>query len=326
MARRGTILLLAIGAACLLTAAVGAYAGSAVLDEQGFADRAARVLRSDEVRHEVAARLVDHTIAEHPELTGGGPMLEDAVAGVTVDRVFASSFRAAAARMHRQLFSSADSPGELRVAGSGAAMRAELSARLPRLDQRLPRLDDPPLLAVEGTGAEGTLRTLAPPARELPLGAMGPLALVGLALIVVAVARERDRRRGLWAAALAVAAAAGLLAAVLASAHDVLLEQFDTSDGDAVVSAVWEAFLAELRWWSLAAAGAALVVAAGMRQPRPRRLGPPATSLGRAARAAALLAVAALAITLPLLVLHLGLGVAAAALVYVAVGDLARAA
>jgi hypothetical protein len=323
MARRSTTFLLAIGAACLLTAAVGAYAGHAILDQQGFADRAARALRSDEVRSEVSARLADRTIAEHGELAPDRATLEDAAASAVIeDRTFTSAFRTAAARMHQRLFSSADAPAELTVPRSGAAMRAELSERLPPLARGVPRIDDQPLLAVSASGPEGALRRLAPPARRLGSGAMAALALVGLALIAVAVAVERDRRRGLWGAGIAVAAAAGLVATGVTAANDVLLEQFDTTYGDAVVSAVWDAFLADLRWWSLGVAGGALVVAAAMRQPRPSGLPAPTTPLGRAARAAGLLALAGLALELPLLVLHVALAAAAAALVYVAAGDL----
>ena len=44
MARRGTIAMLVLGAACLLAASVGAYARDPILDEQAFADRAVSVL------------------------------------------------------------------------------------------------------------------------------------------------------------------------------------------------------------------------------------------------------------------------------------------
>ena len=326
MPSRGTLALLVAGAACLLAAAVGAYAGHAILDERAFADRATHALGSDEVRDEVAARLADGTIAEHPELAGSPAAVEDAIrAGVTEEAAFAGAYRVGAARLHRGLFGSGDAPAELAVPESGAALRAALAERVPQLERRLGPVGDPPLLVVRGAGAEGALRTLAPRARELPGAAMAALALAGLVLLVAAVARQRDRRRGVWAAALAVAASGGLIAASLTAAHDVLMEQFDTGHGDAVATAVWDAFLAELRWWSLAAAGGALVVAAAMRQPRPARPRVPATPLGHVASAAVLLAAAALALALPLLVLHLALVAGAAALVYAAAEHLVRA-
>ena len=55
--RRGTVLVLAVAAACLLVAGIGGYGAFAVLDRDAFADRAARTLDSDEVRDEVGVRV-----------------------------------------------------------------------------------------------------------------------------------------------------------------------------------------------------------------------------------------------------------------------------
>ena len=51
--RRGSVLILAIAAACLLVAGIGGYGAYAVLDRDAFADRALHTLDSDEVREEV---------------------------------------------------------------------------------------------------------------------------------------------------------------------------------------------------------------------------------------------------------------------------------
>jgi hypothetical protein len=106
-----------------------------------------------------------------------------------------------------------------------------------------------------------------------------------------------------------------------------VLDNFDTGFGDVVVSAVWNAYLADLRIWALAVGAGVLVVAAAAGGPRPAPatlLAVPVSRGGRALRAAGLLAVAALAVQFPELVLHTGLTALAAGLVYVAAGDLLR--
>ena len=326
--RRGIAVILVVAAACLLLAGIGAHARLAVIDEGAFADRAAGTLQSDEVRDEIAARIGARVVAERPELAPGEAVLEDAVAGgVTRDPAFRTAFRTAAARMHHALFSDAGSEASLRIAGSGAALRAELKDRVPQVAGELPRIGDPPLLTVGSTGRERDLRELAPRVRDL----VGPLALAfglaGLALLALAIGRAGDRRRAVWGSGLAVAAAGGLVAAGVTAAHDVVLQEFDTGYGDAVVTVVWNAFVGDLRIWALAACAAGLVIAAAAGAPRLTRaavLATPRTRGARLLRATGLLAVAALAVQIPQLVLHIGLVAFAAAVFYVAAGDLLR--
>jgi hypothetical protein len=326
MARRGTAAILALAAVCLLAAGIGAYAQHAVLDESGFADRAATTLRSDEVREEVAARLAGRVAGERPELSVGRPLMESVAAdAVTGDPEFQAAFRGGAVRLHRALFGDPDAEAALVVKGSSAALRTELARRL---DVPVPRVRDVPLLTLASGGREGALRRLAPPARDVAGPLTLALGLAGALLLALAVLRERGRRRAVWGAGLAVAAAGGLIAAGVTAAQDLALDSFDTGFGDAVVSDIWNAYVGDLRLWALAAGAAGLVVAAAAGGPRPSPaalLAAPASRGGRAARAAGLLAVAALAVAIPELVLHAALVALAAGLVYVAAGDLLRA-
>jgi hypothetical protein len=326
--RRGITGILAVAAACLLVAGIAVHARLAVVDEAAFAGRAAGTLHSDEVRHEIGARTGGRVVAERPELAVGEAVIEDAVVfGVALDPAFQAGFRTAAARMHHALFWDPDAEASLRITGSGAALRADLRHRVPDVAAELPRIGDPTLLSVGSSGPERALRELGPWVRRLA----GPLAIVfgalGIGLLALAIARAGDRRRAVWGSGLAVAAAGGLIAAAVTAARDLVLEQFDTSFGDAVVSVVWNAFLGDLRIWALAACAAGLVVAAAAGGPRlaPRAmLAAPPTRGRRLVRAVGLLAVAGLAVQVPQLVLHIGLVAFAAAAFYVAAGDLLR--
>jgi hypothetical protein len=324
--RRAPAAILAVAAVFLLVAGVGAYARHAVLDEGEFADRAAVALRSDEVRQEIGARLGERLVTKRPELAAGEGLLQDAGEEVAGGAAFAVAFRDGAARMHRALMSDADAEASLRVDGSGAALRAELRERVQRVPLPVPRLDDVPLLTVGQGARERALRRLAPPAHDLARPLTIGFGVAGALLLALAVAL--GRRRAVWCAGLAVAAAGGLVAAGVTGAQDVVLDQFDTGYGDAVVSSVWDAYLADLRVWALAACAAGLVVAAAAGGPRPSvsaMLAAPASRGGRALRAAGLLAIAGLAMQIPALMLHTGLVALAAGLFYVAAGDLLRA-
>lgn len=325
---RGTVALSIAAALCLLAGGVGTYARHAVLDERAFADRAARTLESDEVRSEAAVRIAARVVADRPQLWGSEPLLRSALEDAVVGRAeFHGAFRAGAGRLHHALFEDRDAEASLTVAGTGAALRAELVRRSPALARRLPALGDPPLLTVGYGAGERSLRDAAPAARALTAAAPGALALAVL-LLAVAALRGPDRRRGVWVAGLTVAAAGGLTVAGVTAAGDLALQQFDTSFGDAVVGAVWRAYLGELRTWGLLAGAAGLVIAATAGGPRldvRALLAAPASRSARAARALGLLALAATAIALPELVLHVGLVALAAALAYAAAVELLAA-
>jgi hypothetical protein len=326
MAQRGIALILAAAAACLLVAAIAAYGQYAILDEGAFADRAVSTLRSDEVRQEAAHRIAMRIVQQRPQLMPREAAIEeDASTQITDNPQYAQGFRSAAARLHHVLFTDPDASAALQVRGSGFSLRMRLQT-VPGL-RDVPTIDDPSLLAVETGGREGALRRLAPVARVAAVPVAIVFGLAGLALLAVGVSRAPNRRRGVWSAGITVAAAAGLVAAGVTGAADVVLHQFDTGFGDAVVRQVWTAYLGDLRAWALGVCAAALVIAAAAGGPRlslRSALKTPQSGTGRLLRAAGFLAVALLAVVLPELVLHLGLVTAAAALVYVAAGELLR--
>jgi hypothetical protein len=262
--RRGTAAVLAVAAVCLLAAGVGGCAQHAVLDEDAFADRAVSGLQSDEVREEVGARIAGRLAGARPELSACEPLIEDAVSeGVTSEPAFHAAFRDGAARLHRALFADPDAEASMVVEGSGAMLTVELRRRLPDQRADVPALDDVPLFTIGGDGRERALRRIAPAARDAALPLSLALAIAGLGLLALAVLRERDHRRGVRGAGLALAAAGGLTAARVTAAQDFVLDNFDTSFGDAVVGSVWDAYFAELRLWTLAvgAAGAGALFA-----------------------------------------------------------------
>jgi hypothetical protein len=86
--------------------------------------------------------------------------------------------------------------------------------------------------------------------------------------LLVAVA-ARDRRRGLWSIGVTLAGSGGALLAAWIGARTLTLGSFDTSWGDAVVKTIWNAYLGDLRVWSVGLAGVGIIVAAGAARPEP---------------------------------------------------------
>jgi hypothetical protein len=237
LVRRGNGAILAVTATVLLLAAgLGAYGRHAIVDERAFADRAVAALERPDVRAEVALRLA----AQRPELAA-------AIDAAVRDPRFEPAFRAGAARMHRALFGGGE---EVRfdIAGMGALVPAA-------------GVEAPTLLTVGGGGAlERELRAAAPPAGGA--APWWPVALVpALALLVLA-----GRRR----AGLAIAAAGAVAGAGSVVAEALLLRTFTSRHGDAVVDAVWDSYLADLRTAGLLVAALGFALAVRWRSPWPR--------------------------------------------------------
>jgi len=260
-ARRGNGAILAVAAALLLlVAGLGAYGRHAILDERAFADRAEAALARPEVRAAVGARLRARLFDEYPELDS--PAMARAIDSTVRDPRFGPAFRAGAREMHHALF---DGGEEVRLELPGAtAMVRSVAERRPGAADEVrsgagEAAEAPALLTLGGGGAlERGFRGAAPAAGGL--SAWWPAALaLALALLVLA-----GRRR----AGLAVAAAGALLAAATVAAESLLLGTFTSRRGDAVVDAIWDAYLADLRTAALVAVALGLALAVRWRWPR----------------------------------------------------------
>ena len=203
----------ALAVLLLLAAGIGAYADHAIVDEQGFTDRAEAALERPAVRDEVAGRLRRR---------------ESTLVATAVDGpAFAAAFREGARRMHGALFDRPEEAVTLRPAVAGS----------------------PSLVTLGGGGTlERRLRGAAPTAADV--AAWWPAALV-LALLVAGGVRR---------AGLALAIAGGVVAAASVVTELALLRTFTSAHGDAVVDAIWDSYLADLRLFALAAAAAGLAL------------------------------------------------------------------
>jgi hypothetical protein len=299
---------------CIVAAVPALYARSAILDRGQFADRAAGTLAQDEVADEIATRFATGVIQRSPGLVTLRPALEAAAADVVQSPRFAAEFGAGVRELHRGVFTGSDPRPSLHVPGMAAQVQAALAQRTPVLALRLPRAANPSLMSIGGNGRERALLRAAPHAAAL--ARLAPIALVlGLLGLLLVALTAGDRRRGLWAGGVALAAAGGALAATWMGARTLTLEGFDTSWGDAVVKTIWDAYLGDLRTWSLGLAGAGIVVAAAAARPEHRER-PSWSGLPASLRGVILLATGAIVLADRDLALDLAAVAAAGVLLY----------
>lgn len=268
----GTItsrLTLLASAACIVAAVVALYARSAILDPGRFADRAVGALAQDEVADEVATRFSDGVIERSPPLVTMRPALDAAATDVTAGPQFATAFEAGMRGLYGGVFGGGDPRPGLVVPGMAAEVRTAVADRAPVLARRLPIDADPSLGSIGGSARERGLLDIA--ARADGATRLAPIVLVlGLLGLLLVALNAHDRRRGVWASGLALAAAGGALVAGWTASRTLTLEGFDTSWGDAVVKTIWDAYLGDLRIWGLGIAGAGILVAATAARPEHR--------------------------------------------------------
>ncbi len=114
-------------------------------------------------------------------------------------------------------------------------------------------------------------------------------------------------------------------------ARAVVLSSFDTSHGDAVVSTIWGAYLADLRLWALAVGALGVIAAAAFEPGAPgawrrglERALNPGGSPARLLRAGALILLAVLLLWMPEVPLDLALVSAAGVLVFSGAAEVVR--
>ena len=198
-------------------------------------------------------------IANGPdELINARPVLSTAAQGVLESRPFRGAFRDAAARAHRTLFSRDRDQLVLNIADAGAFVIDAVQAISPKTAKEIPKDIQPGL--IELTESDFAIQTVQAAEGVRFLGLFVPG--LGFLLLVGSVVVAPDRRRGVVtvSAAVAVAAAVGLIALVIG--RSLLLGQFDDDVLRDAVDAAWGQYLGGLRTWFLGVGVAAIVLAA----------------------------------------------------------------
>lgn len=289
-----------LAAIALLAALVVGYSSRAFFDADQFSARASSALEDDAVAAEIGRRVAADLIATEPDLVGVGPVIEQVVAGVVGSAPFADLFRSAIRDVHRTLFEQDRDSFTLTVADIGATVRGALQAINPRLARSIPAGAAADVLESDPPPALVDLAQVADEIKPLPwiLLAAGVL-LAGAALWV-----SPDRRTTALTCGIAIVIGAVVALVGLQAVRAFVLTQVEDGGARDAATALWQAFLGDLRTALLLfAACGAVVAAAATSLLRPVDIGAPLrrawelvselpeSRRGRALRAALLLAV-----------------------------------
>jgi hypothetical protein len=256
--RRLSAGLAGLASVLLFATAVAGYARVAVLDSQGFADRATAVVGDASVRTLIADRVTDEVILRHQaDLISARPIISSAISGVVGSAPFRSLLRRAVLDAHRAVLMRDRNTITLTLADVGTVAATVLEALRPSLAADVKSSGTISLLTRRSATIGDVART-AQRLRALPF-VLAALALVAAA---AALALSPDRRRTVAALGVGAATAGVTIVVVLAAARGLALDRVSGADEQAAAGAVWDAYLSGLRSWGWIIAGAGVVVAA----------------------------------------------------------------
>src|SRR3954471_14473785 len=272
------LLVVLASVAIVLTLVVG-YVRHTAVDSNQFANRATVVLQDKSVRSLIAERVTDDVVLEKQgDLLAARPIIEAAVSGIIGSRPFTTLFRAGVRDVHRALFDRDQHTVTLTLADVGTVVKAAVDKLRPSLAKKVESNADVALIRRDVTDVGAELARFADRVKMLTL----VLLIVSVLLVGAAVAISPDRRR--TTIELGVGAAIGGILIVVAYSvtRSIAIHHLDDPDAQSAASAVWAAFLADLRTasWILAGAGA-IVAAAAASILRPVDGGEPLRRLGR---------------------------------------------
>lgn len=330
-----SVALVILGAALLLAGSVTYYLRTQILEPEAFADRAQAALDDDRVRNVVGREIVVNLIDRgSTDLVAARPLLETVVDAVIQTPPFRDIFRQAAMETNRVFFERDKKNALFDVADAAQLVRFALKSVSPELAAQLPKNIEGNLIALRRREFAG--QTLAVADAVRPLGIVLPL--LGLLVLVAAIAIAPDRRIAVLRSGLAVGTSAALLVAALLILRTRTLagvvgeDELSDADVQGAVGGLLDAFLGDLVSGAFLLALGGLVVGAAaaaldpehVEEPltRLRRRLVPRTSWGRALRGAGALVLGVLVVLSPLLALELGAIAAGAFLVFFGTSEL----
>ena len=284
MARHVAVrVLVGLASLAIVLALLAGYVQRSVVDSDAFADRATQALHDDSVRALITREITDQVVLrQEADLIAARPIIQSVASDVVGGGAFRGLFRSGVRQLHRALFAGDAHRLTLTVDDVGTVLAAALDVIRPKLGDRVRKASTIPLITRDIGTAGATAVRIGDTIKLL-----APL-LFAVAVLLSALAlwlSEERRRTVVWLGG-GVAAGAVLLLIGLGIARSAAIGQLHAIDDRAAASAIWDAFLGDLRTaaWILAAAGA-VVAASAASLIRPVDLGEPLRWLGARLRA-----------------------------------------
>lgn len=273
--RRLSLALVIAGAALLVVGGMALYAREEVFDADRFSQTGSDELRDAAVRNALAEPIVEQIVDIGPdELVNAQPLLQGAVSGALETGGFRRLFRDSVRELHRALFERDRNSLVLTISDLNVVVVEAVRALNPKLAKKIP--DDVGRRLVEVTDSEPALKAARVAEGVRVLGLVLPP--LGFLLLAGGVAVGGDRRRSLVNACAAVATAAAVGLVALLVARTLLLRSFSDETVHDAAAALFDAYADGLSDWLLlgGVVAVAFAAAATARDPqpleRPRRL------------------------------------------------------
>ena len=253
--------LVAAASLLLVLALIAGYARRAAVDSDQFANRATAALRDDSVRSLVAQKVTDEVVLKNEaDLLAARPIIESVASGIIGSSAFTELFRAAVRDVHRAVFHRDRDTVILTLADVGTVLAAALQRLRPKLADELEVTGRVELMKRDLGSFGADLARIGDDVRLLAVFLFAfTLVLVAAALVV-----SPDRRRTV--VDLGTGAAAGGVVVVVGYAvvRSLAVDPFEDPQERAAASAIWDAFLGDLRTagWILAGSGAVVAASA----------------------------------------------------------------
>ncbi len=262
MKRSRTIsaVLACLAGVAVLAGGVLVYSGHVLSNSSQFATRATSILRDASTRSVIARNLSSQLVSAEPDLVGVQPLIARAADAIVASAPFQSIVAGAAYDVHRSVFVRDANSFTLRLADIGVLADAAVRTFAPSVAGKLPGSTSLVLTRVSG----GDLGRLTRVVRAVNGARMAGrwLLIAGLLGFVLSTLIAVDRLAALRRCGLVLLCAGLLVLALYTVARPIVLAQFAAGDARTAAGVVWDAFLGDLRYWALLAAGAGALLAA----------------------------------------------------------------
>jgi hypothetical protein len=327
--RLSTVLAVA-GVVLLLIGAFALYARLQLFDSDNFSKTAAKSLREEAVRDELAKPIVEQIINVGPDqLVNVQPLLEGAVSGALETNAFKDVFQDAVRKMHRAMLNKDGDQLVLTIEDANTVIVSAVRSVNPQVAKQIPDDVGQRLVRITNSKAALTATRVADNVRFLGL-VLPPLAVL---MIIAAIWIAPDRRRALVNSMIGIGAAGAVGFIVLLVARTLLLRKFGDEGLHDAVADIYDLYMGGLTDWFLLGGviAIALAAAAAARDPdpldRPKQVlawfgRAPESAWTRAARALAVGFAGIVAFLEPTLALQVAAVLLGAVAIYFAVVEL----
>jgi hypothetical protein len=257
--RIGSNICLVLASVCLIVALLAGYLRTTVLDSEQFADRATNALSQEPVRDLIARQITEQAVLRaNRDLIAVRPLVETAASAVVSTGAFKSLFHTAARDLHRTIFTNDRSTATLTLLDVGVLLSSALEQFAPDVAAQLP-VDFSAKLDAGETALNSVQAASAAHEVERYAWIFGIFTVL---LLTAGIALAPRRTRAIVHAGISVAVAGAILVIAYQIGRGVLLGRFSSPEDRAAAGAIWDAFLLDLRTWSLVALAAGTIIAA----------------------------------------------------------------